>query len=100
MTPEPVIPQSPQFAEGQCSNCKTHLKLPFPAIRVFNDATVSCIAVPHPVGVECPNCDLYHNVIIFPPATQVTLALAPMEKPLINEDKKIIPFAGHLKGLT
>jgi len=97
---EPEMSQiNPQLAQGHCAQCKTLLSIPAPPIPIFNDPVVSVIAIPHTQGVDCPNCGLYHNLAIHP-NTAVVLFLVPMQKPILNEDKKVIPFSGHLKGLN
>ena len=99
MEPNPIQePLSPQEAKGNCAQCQTSLSLPMPPIPIFNDPTVSGILIPHPHGIECPNCGLYHNLVIHP-ATAVVMAIVPMQKPLLNDEKKVIPFSGHLRGL-
>ena len=89
---------SPQETKGNCAQCNTVLTLPMPPIPIFNDPTVSVISIPHTHGIECPNCGLYHNLAIHP-ASAVVLAIVPMQKPLLNDEKKVIPFSGHLRGL-
>lgn len=98
--PTPIEAQiNPQIVQSQCHSCSTLLTMPAPPIPIFNDPTCSIIAVPHTQGVLCPNCETYHNLVIHPNSA-VVLALVPMNKPTLNEDKKVIPFSGHLKGLN
>lgn len=78
-----------------CSVCKTPLSLPFPPVLTFEGVVCSVISIPHSQGISCPNCTTYHNIVVKP--TRLDLYLVPMQKPILNEDNKIIPFTGHLK---
>ena len=91
-------PQVPTEVKGFCNNCKTPLSLPFPPIVVNESVVVSAILIPHSQGVHCSNCSTYHNIAVQP--TRLDLFLVAMDKPNLNEDKKIVPFTGHLKLIS
>lgn len=83
-----------------CKKCGTKLSLPFPQLLTFEGVVASTIVIPHIKGIECPNCGIYHNIIIAP--SEIRLALWPMKKPTLNEDEeesKIIQFNPNLHKL-
>lgn len=93
------IPEAPTIAKGHCFNCKTPLELPFPPIVLHEAVVCSSMVIPHTQGISCPSCGLYHNLRLDPQAIVLSLVIVPMEEPQLNENKKIIPFAGHLRTI-
>lgn len=87
--------ENPTEVKGHCNKCNLPLSMPFPPIVINESVVASVIVIPHSQGVSCSSCNTYHNIAVQP--TRLDLYLIAMEKPVLNEDKKIVPFEGHLK---
>jgi hypothetical protein len=91
--------ENPTTIEGICSTCSMKLIVPFPPILHFHHTCADMINIPHIHGITCGGCNTYYSIIITNVA--VSLGLIQSEKPILNEDKKVIPFRNlNLIGKT